>query len=281
MGNQVSVETRLAMLGVAANNSRITAADSQLEMIERVMSKAPDKLECPYPLYLVKHGGGYVSLLEEGADPETSDQALAVFSQEALAAEFIDTIGVMAGIKTLANAREFAWLLASLREPVVEVILDQPPGETELSGQWRVPVSEMLNHHLVVDYSPWNYPVYAVQEVFEGRDLGYSCITGQDSEGNPVTVLTLFTRPQLAQDYLQACKTKGELERFDSVEQIRPWLESLDAEVSAVAIDPVIEKNQRRADQCIGLDRLLESYLVSRRAAEALREEENQNGSAD
>ena len=39
------------------------------------------KLKCDYPLFLVKHGGGYISLLEEGADPETSDQALANLKQ--------------------------------------------------------------------------------------------------------------------------------------------------------------------------------------------------------
>lgn len=228
------------------------------------------KLKCDYPLFLVKHGGGYISLLEEGADPETSDQALAIFSTEEKAAEFIDTIGVMAGIKPLGNAREFAWLLASLQAPVVEVILDQPAGETELTGEWRSTVRELLNKHLIVDYSPWNYPVYAVRETFEGKELGWSCIQGQDSEGNPVTVLALFTQPGIARDYLKACKTKGDLKSFEDVDQIRPWLEELEGQVSAVAIDPVIENNQRRADQCIGLERLLDAYLVSRSASKAL-----------
>lgn len=230
------------------------------------------KLNCEYPMYLVKHGGGYVSLLEEGADPETSDQALAVFSNETLAAEFIETIGVMASIKSLQNAREFAWLLASLQAPVVEVILDQPPGETQLGGQWRVGVSELLNHHLIVDYSPWNYPVYAVEEVFEGKSKGWSCIQGEDSEGNPVTVLALFTQTSIAEDYLKASRTRGELKSFSDVEMIRPWLESLTDQVTAVAIDPVIANGQRRADQCLGLERLLDSYLVSHSGARAVSE---------
>lgn len=229
-------------------------------------------LKYDYPLFLVKHGGGYISLLEEGADPETADQALAVFSSEELAAEFIDGVGVMAGIKPLFNAREFAWLLASLRTPVVEVILDQPAGQLKLEGTWRESVSRLLNEHLIVDYSPWNYPVFAVQERFEGKELGYSCIQGSDNEGNPVTVLALFTEKEAAFDYLKACKIKGELQQFDRMPEIRDWLQSLDTQVAAVAIDPVIEKNQRRADQCIGLDRLLESYLVSKRAPDALAE---------
>ena len=66
--------------------------------------------------------------------------------------------------RALSNAREFDWLLRSLQAPVSQIALDPEPTDDEVNARWSISVEEMLQQHLVVDYSPWNYPVYVLAQ---------------------------------------------------------------------------------------------------------------------
>jgi len=63
------------------------------------------QLELGYPLYLLHHGPGYVSLVDVNAATEPPPQALALFSSHALAAKFIEQMLGLAGIKALRSGR--------------------------------------------------------------------------------------------------------------------------------------------------------------------------------
>lgn len=222
-------------------------------------------IDCQYPLFLIKHGGGYVSVVDPSA-PETAPvQALSVFSDEALAGQFIDAIGIMAGIKEIRNARDFAWLLTSLQAPVSEVVMDPEPNSPEIKGLWRRTVAQMLAEHLEFDYSPWNYPVFAILERNEAQQQGWSCIDGTKADGSQVKVAALFTSQELADAYLRDADQEGDIYPLPNVAAVRTWLTEIQAEVAAVAIAPIVQDGIRQAQQCISVDRLLHDYLISRK----------------
>jgi hypothetical protein len=208
-----------------------------------------------YPIFLIPHGGGYASIV----DPEdTNRQLLVVFTKEEPALAFFVEFNILGRPRALKNSREFAWLLQSLQEPVTRVAFDPKPAQGEVNAAWTVAVATLLNHHLAVDFSPWNYPSFVIAE-----ESGFASIEGQSSDGRPLTAVGVFTSADKARDYLSATDSKGTLCELKNVDEARRFLESLDVNVFAVALDPTVKDGQHTAKHCFDIATLLEKYLVN------------------
>lgn len=207
-----------------------------------------------YPLYLVAHSGGYASIV----DPQDeSRQYLVALTSEEKALEFMQQFGILGAPRQLHNDREFAWLLESLRAPVSQVCFDPDPLENDVNAAWESSVESLLSERLIIDYSPWNYPVYLLRQ-----ETGFSSIIGLDAEGNDVVVLCLFTNRQFAEEYLEASGDAGVVEAFETMPETRQLMESLQGEIAAVAVDPEVRQAERIASHCISVETLLNKYLI-------------------
>lgn len=211
-----------------------------------------------YPIYLIPHGGGYASMVDPNtqADAEPT-QMLVVYTESEVAVRFMTEFGIPDTPRMLFNDREFGWLLQSLRAPVKEVAFDPSPLGDEIAARWQVAVPELLEEYLTADYSPWNYPVYAV-----AQETGFVSIDGTGSAGEPLTVLGLFTSQEKANEYLKAADESGELCTLKNLDEAQVFLTALTGQVAAVALDPIVEQDQRTAKHCFPLKTLLEKYLV-------------------
>lgn len=211
-----------------------------------------------YPIYLIPHGGGYASMVDPNAAADAAPtQMLVVYTESELAVQFMSEFGMADTPRTLFNDREFSWLLQSLRAPVTEVVFDPSPLGDKIDAHWRVAVRELLDEHLTTDYSPWNYPVYAV-----AQETGFVSIDTAGSAGEPLTVLGLFTSEAKATGYLAAANESGELCTLRNLDEARVFLSALTEQIAAVALDPIVDQDQRTAKHCFPLETLLNKYLV-------------------
>ncbi|MBC8353538.1 MAG: hypothetical protein H8E66_16185 [Planctomycetes bacterium] len=211
-----------------------------------------------YPIYLIPHGGGYVSMVDPTAESENvPTQMLVVYTQSEVAVQFMSEFGIEDTPRMLFNDREFSWLLRSLRAPVTDVAFDPSPLGDKIDARWQLAVSELLTEHLTADYSPWNYPVYAI-----AQESGFVSIDGADSSGERLRVLGLFSSEEKANDYLLAADELGELCMLTNLDETRAFLSALTKQIEAVALDPTVEPDQRAAKHCFPLDTLLNKYLV-------------------
>ncbi len=258
---------------------------------ERLANEPLGESEMPlrYPLYLLHHGPGYVSLVDVQSTAQPPPQALAVFSTYELAADFVEQMAGFAGIKAIKNAREFQWLLTSLKEPVVQVVLNPAIDRPEIVGVWRRTISELLERHIEIDNSPWNYPVYMLRGVSEGspersatsfashvKTGGWSSIRAGASS-HWFEFVVLFTSQKLAETYRSAIADEdGWLELISLADMwaLRERLVDLGAEIAGVAVNPTFEAGVRKCDSCLEIGRLLEHYLVVARPAELARSSE-------
>ncbi len=208
-----------------------------------------------YPIYLIPHQDGYVSIF---AHDGSEDQMLVVYTCRESAVEFMDDHGLPGQPSALQNAREFRWLLDALRAPVTQVAFDPRVVQRRARTRWKVSIDALRDKHLAADYSPWNYPVYAI-----AQDTGYACIQGRASDGRPLTAIALFTSSERAEDYLESAGENGQLCEIGDMALARRLLNSLPLEVFSVAIDPVVDDSVRKARHCFDIATLLERYLVS------------------
>ena len=208
-----------------------------------------------YPIYLLPHGGGYVSIVDDASDD--AQQMLAVYSTLDLAHAFRTQFEILGTPRALHNDREFGWLLQSLREPVTQVAFDPCVSEREINSRWRASVQDLLKKHLAADKSPWNYPIFAV-----AQDAGFLSIAGQSQDGRKMTAIGLFTAADKATDFLQAAGETGELCELPNLNQTRAFIESLADDVLAVALNPIATNDHRSAKHCFAIATLLEKYLV-------------------
>jgi hypothetical protein len=208
-----------------------------------------------YPVYLIPHGAGYVSI---AANDGSDDQMLVVYTSEQSAAGFMDDHGLPGTPRPLRNDREFCWLLDALRAPVTRVAFDPRVVDRRAHPRWEIPVKTLRDEHLSADFSPWNYPVYAV-----AQDTGFASIHGRASDGRPLTAIAFFTSPERARAYLRAAGEAGELCELPDMRLARRFLDSLALEVFAVAVDPVADQSARTAEFCFDIATLLEKYLVA------------------
>ncbi|PHR94738.1 MAG: hypothetical protein COA78_31705 [Blastopirellula sp.] len=211
-----------------------------------------------YPIYLIAHSGGYASIVDPTSKSEPPLQQLVVISEETLALQFMGDFGIMGAPRMLNNDREFGWLLQSLKPPVTSIAFDPNPVEKEINAAWACSIDTMLEKHLSMDNSPWNYPVY-----FINQDTGYSSILGQSADGKDVIVLNLFTTKEKANEFLKAADEPGDLEEYADMASLREFLDSMQKSGSAIAIDPEITETGRTAKNCLGIESLLAKYLVS------------------
>ncbi len=212
--------------------------------------------ELEYPLFLLPFDAGYVSVVEtESAESQT--YYLAIFTSEQAAAEFSNESGIESEPRPLRNPRELAWLLQSLRTPVESVAFDPAAGSTAVESPWKVKVSDLLAHHVLIDYSPWNYPVFVIEQA-----SGYACIEGASSKGTDMRAVGLFTQREKAQEYLAASSGRGRIVALDDLRQTRDFLEDLLPDATAVAIDPVISADHQSAEYCFSIRTVLDKYLV-------------------
>ena len=194
------------------------------------------------------------------ASSETDDaptQLLVVYTQSEVAVQFMSEFGIDDTPRMLFNDREFSWLLQSLRSPVTDVAFDPSPLGDKIDARWQIAVNELLEQHLTADYSPWNYPVYAV-----AQESGFVSIDGAGSGGEPITVLGLFSTEDKAKAYLAATEEFGELCALINLDDTRTFLNALTDQIAAVALDPIVAQDQRTAKHCFPLDTLLNKYLV-------------------
>ncbi len=211
-----------------------------------------------YPIYLIPHGGGYASMVDPNAEADAEPtQLLVVYTESEVAVRFMAEFGMADTPRMLFNDREFSWLLQSLRAPVTDVAFDPSPLGDKIDARWQVAVRELLDEHLSTDYSPWNYPVYAV-----AQESGFVSIDGAGSAGESLTVLGLFTSEDKAKSYLEAADESGELCTLTNLDEARIFLTALTEQIAAVALDPTVEQDQRTAKHCFPLETLLSKYLV-------------------
>lgn len=213
-----------------------------------------------YPLYLIPLEAGYVSLVESDAEPGSADDQtyyLAIFTDAERAEAFMQPFGIEAKPRPLQNAREFAWMAQSLRSPVEHVAFDPTPESKRVEARWKVSIQELMEKHVMVDYSPWNYPVFLIQQ----QD-GFASVEGSTSTGENRCAVGVFTTEHNAQKFLADAEETGVIQALDNVSQVREFLESVAGDASAVALDPTVSQGQRTAQYCFSVQTLLDKYLV-------------------
>ncbi|PQO35817.1 hypothetical protein C5Y96_09210 [Blastopirellula marina] len=214
-------------------------------------------IQWEYPLYLIAHGGGYTSIVDPQDTDDQPQHILTTHSNEQVALNFMQQFAIIGEPRQLNNDREFRWFLKSLKLPVTKVAYDPEPVEFDVNAKWIAKIKTLLEDYLIVDNSPWNYPVYVIKQ----QD-GYSSTIGNNEDGEPITLLNLFTEEEKAKKYAQTEEGAGELMTLHNMEHVREMLLGLRESVSAVAMDPVYEENESSSQYCIGVDALLDKYLV-------------------
>jgi len=214
-------------------------------------------IQWEYPLYLIAHGGGYTSIVDPKDTDDQPQHILTTHSSEQVALNFMQQFAIIGEPRQLNNDREFRWFLKSLKLPVTQVAYDPDPVEFDLNAKWIAKIKTLLEDHLIVDNSPWNYPVFIIQQ-----EDGYSSIAGNDEEGQPITLLNLFTDEEKAKKYAATEEGSGEVTTLHNMEHVREILLGLRDTVSAVAMDPVFDENESSSQYCIGVEALLDKYLV-------------------
>lgn len=209
-----------------------------------------------YPVYVVALDGGYVSVVDTETE-EPRAHYLAVFTSEEIADAFQRQCEVQGVTKRLGKAREFAWLLQSLREPTTQVAFDPDPKSKHVACRWRVAVRDLLTKHLVMDKSPWDYPIYVIR-----KDHGYASMVGVTSDGDRWTTVCVFSTHELADAFLKAAPDPGRVEELADLSAARALFEGLRDEVNAIAFDPTIDGERCTAQQCASIDTLLAKYLI-------------------
>ncbi len=167
--------------------------------------------------------------------------------------------GIEGEPRPLHNGREFAWLAQSLRAPIRYLAFDPEAGTKHVTAAWKVSVDELLRNHIVIDYSPWNYPVYYIEQ--EG---GLASVEGLSSSQQNLIAVGLFTSEQNAQQYLQDTGEAGTIHALHSLGEARRFCEQLLPDVTAVALNLTLSDGQRVAKYCFSIRTVLEKYLVEK-----------------
>jgi hypothetical protein len=213
-------------------------------------------IDWQYPLYVIPLGGGYVSVVDSPT-ADAPQQMLAVFTSLPVAESFVQVHQLDCAPKPLHNGREFGWLLQSLRAPVTQVAFDPEAGEQRVTSRWTVGVQQLLEHHLQVDSSPWNYPVFVVRQ-----QEGYASIEGHADDGRSLRAVCLFTSSDKAQAYLQDTGLEATVQSLPDRQAARQLLEQMVPDVTAVALDAVVSEGKHSARYCFPIQVLLDKYLV-------------------
>jgi hypothetical protein len=196
-------------------------------------------------------------------DPEAEESQryyLAVFTTQQLAESFMSECGLEGEPRPLHNGREFAWLAQSLRAPISNIAFDPVADAKTVEARWKVSVADLLNEHIVIDYSPWNYPVFVIEQ-----PGGFACVEGQTSDGQEMRAVGFFTVKDKAEEYLKDANESGDIQQLADVDEARAFLEEISPVASAVALNIAVDNGQRSAKYCFSINTILEKYLVERK----------------
>jgi hypothetical protein len=212
-----------------------------------------------YPIYLIPHGSGFASIVDPDGG-ESPEQLLVVHTDEDQASTFMVEFGILGSPRSLANDREFSWLLRRLKHPVTRVAFDPRPELRQVNARLTLRVEEILEQHLRVDFSPWNYPVFVIAQEhgFASIEVAPASVPDADS----TTALSVFTDREKAHSYLEAAGETGTLCELTDLALTRRLLEFLADDVAAVALNPHVDQDRRLARHTFAIRTLLERYLV-------------------
>lgn len=208
-----------------------------------------------YPIHVIQHQGGYVSLVNSEALDQTC-QSLAVFATEESALCFMQQFSILGVPRSLGNDREFSWLLERLQEPVAQVAFEPQPIEADINPRWSATVQSLLTEHLSPDNSPWNYPAYVL-----AVETGFASIQFPDDLGEPKVALVLFTSREKAERCIEESH-EGTVCELKSTAEAKRFLTAIADVVDAVAIDPAMEESHLEAKHCFLLETLLNKYFA-------------------
>lgn len=207
-----------------------------------------------YPLQVIQHQGGYVSLVGDDVSEEPC-QSLAVFASEESALCFMQQFNILGVPRSLRNDREFAWLLESLRDPVAQVAFEPQPDGAEINPRWAANIGVLLTEYLTPDNSPWNYPAYVL-----AVETGFASIRFPDDLGAPKVALVLFTTREKAECCVEQTH-EGTLCELKNAEDAKRFLTAVSDVIDAVAIDPTMDESHLGTKHCFLLDTLLNKYF--------------------
>ncbi len=233
-------------------------------------------LNWTYPVYLIRHAGGYASVAVDpvsvdpvSVDPVSIDHdqpgprfAICVFTTEALGRRFVEAVEIEGENRAVRSDREFAQLLRALKEPFTTVVFDAEPAETEINEKWRVDVSTLLEDHLPWADSPWDYPVYVLAQNSGNRGVDYASIEADVADRGPLLAIGLFLKKVAVDQYRQAADNDGRPQALDTPKQLADFLRDLPSSVTAVALNPRVVDGKHVARQCLSTSNLLEKILM-------------------
>lgn len=186
-----------------------------------------------YPIYVIRVSGGYASLSINDVPDQETEYAVAIFTEEALADDFIRKVELEeAEVTFLRDERELARLLVMFSHPFTHIAWNPEfRGEetvyTELDGTplndtmendaihltrtqkhlimhvtWGVSIHEMLEKYMPLARTPWNYPVFFLAM----KKGGYAGILTQNT--------TLNTPDHLSADFSSSLTEKEDSDRI-------------------------------------------------------------------
>jgi hypothetical protein len=212
-------------------------------------------LNWDYPLFVLPLEQGLVSVVDQGEDGQRR-VSVAVFTDRTKTEYFAEQVGMEAEGREIANDREFAYLLHGLRHPVTSVAFDSAPQGREINARWIVGIEQLLERHLPWAASPWGYPVYVVAE-----PEGVSCIEGAADARGPLKLVCVFTTSEAARQYMDDARLEGSVQPVSTPDELQALLEGLEANVTAMALDPIADNDQRSAKWCVEIATVLDKYM--------------------
>ena len=212
-----------------------------------------------YPIAVLAHGGGYASIVEQ--EEESDRHSLIVVTDTDESPDLMAKLGILGAPRLIHNAREFRWLVESLREPVTHVAFDIDPVGAEPNPQAAYSIEELLQDHLVIDFSPWNYPVYIV-----AVEEGFASIIGSREDESPFHAIAVFRSRERADAFMEVAGD-GEICELADLKDAVKFFTAMAEQVDAVALDPSHQEGQCLTDHCFAIETLLEKYLIEEKGS--------------
>ncbi len=214
--------------------------------------------ELEYPIYLCSHKGGFASIGHETADDgEFTSFAIVMFSSTEKLERFLAAAGIEGEPLAVESEKLFIRFLYKLQAPFTAIAFDPLPDVAGSHALWTVSVQSLLQEHLPLAQSPWEYPLYALSGVDD-----WEMIDGARSDGDSMFLLCLFCSEQTATAYADALDKKVTPQEIETPEALRLLVSGLLPAITAVAFDPAIgEDGTPIAGTCMSSDTILEKYI--------------------
>ena len=206
-----------------------------------------------YPLFTLDLGTGLHAL--EGEEDGSPIFALAVFTSESAAKDYMDARQLRGTLNKYEDARSFSQLLQGVRHPTTLLAFDPKKVGEDVETDWHFTI-----HGFIDDYLPpmisWHYPVYLIRE-----GLGYSSISGLAEGRGDVQLVCVFTDTDLAETYRQKEAINGSVHPVNSAKEFADFLRDLHAPCRGIVLDPSTAEQGKQAKWCIDASELLSKGL--------------------